>query len=200
MALDKFRNNLIQEDLEQKMLNKWKDEEIRIRDEILTSFCRFLKSEGFSINREELSAEAQYGTAIISIEVVDYRKVYKESLTDTLWYLYRIKYNKWNNTVQLNVATNVLNQPITESREGSSQYGYFNIFKKPEKLKEYIENFQPIKYDLSAQLENDRTQIGFFGKVFATVNNKNADKKRTNSIQEIVEAVLNDEFSLNGIW
>lgn len=200
MALDKFKSNLDQEDSLQQLEKKWGDEEIRIREEILNSFCRFLKSEGFSITKNELSAKAQYSTAIISIEVADYRRVLKTHMSSTLWYVYHIKYNKWGGNVQLLVTPNVLNQPITEVREESSQYGYFRIIQNPELLKDYVKNFQPIKYSLSAQKENDRSQIGFFGKVFATVNSNNTDKKTATHIKEIIEAVLNDEFSNTGIW
>jgi hypothetical protein len=201
MALDKFRSNLAKEDLEQQITKKWEDEEIRIKDEILNSFCRFLKSEGFSTNKDEFSAKAQYGTAIISIEVPEYRRVLKgHRPSSSLWYIYNIKYNKWGDSVQLHIVPNVLNQSITKRGGEDSYSGYDHLERNPELFKEYIKNFQPIRYELFTQIENDRSQIGFFGKVFASVNSQNTAEKRANHIKEIIEAVLNDEFSKKGLW
>jgi len=200
MALDKFKNNLSKQDLEKQLNQKWGAEVVRIRTEMLNDFCSFLKSEGFTITRNDYSAKAQYETAIISIEIVEYHRNQKEFRPTSLDCHANIKYNKWSTTIQLHIAPYPVNQPITEETNDNCYYGYHRILGDMELLKDYVENFKPIKYEYWSSMENDRSKLGFLGKVITTGQNHKTDNKKFKNINDLIESVLNDEFSFKGIW
>lgn len=200
MALDKFKSNLSKQDLERQLNDKWGSEVIRIRTEMFDDFCSFLKSEGFTISRDNYSAKAQYETAIITIEIVDYHKDNKEFRPTSLECHAKIKYNKWSSSIQLHIAPYSVNQPITEETKDNCYYGYHKILENVELLKDYVNNFKPIKYQFWSSMENDRSKLSLFGKIVATGQHHKTDSKEFKNIKELIEAVLNDEFSFKGIW
>lgn len=200
MALDKFKSNLSKQDLERQLNEKWGSEVIRIRTEILDDFCSFLKSEGFTITRDNYSAKAQYETAVISIEIVDYHRDRPEFRPTSLECDATIKYNKWSSTIQLHIAPYPVNQPITEETKDNCYYGYHKVLEDMALLKDYVNNFKPIKYEFGSYMENDRSKLSFFGKIVTNNQHHQTDSKKFKNIKDLVEAVLNDEFSFKGIW
>jgi hypothetical protein len=200
MALDKFKSNLSKQDLERQLNEKWGSEVVRIRTEMLTDFYSFLKSEGFTITRNDYSVKAQYETAIISIEIVDYHREQKEFKPTSLECHANIKYNKWGSDVQLKVYPYAINQPITEKGKDNCYYEYHKVLEDMALLKDYVTNFKPIKYEFGSCMENDRSKLSFFGKIVTNNQHHQTDRKEFKSIKDLVEAVLNDEFSFKGIW
>lgn len=200
MALDKFKNNLSKQDLERQLNQKWGVEIVRIRTEILNDFCSFLKSEGFTITRNDYSVKAQYETAIISIEIVEHHRNQKEFRPTSLDCHANIKYNKWCSSIQLSVFPYAVNQLITEESKDNCYYGYHKILENIELLKDYVGSFEPIKYEFGSSMGNDRSKLSFFGKIAATGQHQKTDKKKFKNIKDLVEAVLNDEFSFKGVW
>ena len=69
-----------------------------------------------------------------------------------------------------------------------------------EQYSKYIKDFQPFKYSFDTEMGNDHSKIGFFGKLFAVSQYGLTDQKEFNNIKELVEAVLNDEFTMKGVW
>ena len=47
---------------------------------------------------------------------------------------------------------------------------------------------------------NDHSKIGFFGKLFATSQYGLTDSKKFEKIETLIEAVLNEEFTMKGVW
>lgn len=199
MALESFKQQVNKDNLDNQLKDKWVKDLQRIRLEIIDDFCSFLSSEGFSIKKSEGAAVATYQTAEISIEI---EKVHHNAYRPSTTYYYPIiiKFNKWGPTVQVCASLVILNQPIAESTEDDCFYGYHKYSKDPAAFKKYIDNYQPSKYEFSAVKENDRSQIGFFGKVFSTATSNNRKDKRFKNMKNLVEAVLNNEFENNGIW
>lgn len=198
MALEKFKSNLVATDLHRQIEVLWEKEQDRIRKELLDNFSSFLRSEGFTITTSSNKVTAQYQSAIIYLEVgAGHKGIFP---TQTIYYPATIKYNKWSSTVQVSITPNITNQPITEPANAEGIGGYTKYTSDPVAFKKYIDNFQPSKYELLADMENDRSQVGFFGKVFATTQSHKTDKKTFENMKDLVEAILNDEFSFKGIW
>jgi len=199
MGLDSFKQNLNKDNLNEQLADKWVKDLLRIRLEIINDFCSLLSSEGFSIKQSDGAAVATYQTAEISIKI---DKPHSNSYRPFSSYDYPIiiKFNKWGPTVQVSASLNILNQPITESTKDDNFYGYYKYSQDPVVFKKYIDNYQPSKYDFSTVKENDRSQIGFFGKVFSTATSETRKYKNFKNIKDLVEAVLNNEFENNGIW
>ncbi len=61
-------------------------------------------------------------------------------------------------------------------------------------------NFIPIKYEFGSSMENDRSKLSFFGKIATNNQHHQTDRKKFKNIKDLVEAVLNDEFTFKGIW
>lgn len=204
MALDKFKSNINSEDLDKRFTSKWYDDIDRIRIEIIDDFCLFLNAEGFVVERDEYSAKATYQTAIISIEIKENErkswvniKPQKNLLCGAL-----IKYNKWGDDVQLNVIPRSNNQPLVEDEINNGEIisVYYKFLKDVDVFKKYLDNFNAIKYYFYTRMENNRSKLSIFGKIYSTVNARDVDSKEFESIKDIVEAVLNDEFSYRGLW
>ncbi|WP_336938099.1 hypothetical protein [Acinetobacter modestus] len=49
-------------------------------------------------------------------------------------------------------------------------------------------------------MENDRSKLSFFGKIATNNQHHQTDRKKFKNIKDLVEAVLNDEFTFKGIW
>lgn len=193
MALDKFRNSLNKDNLMRDLRQKWNSEAIRVRNEILNNSSIFLKSEGFSVEESPNSVIAKYQEAIISISMSPEIPQLSDSdryLNDRLKLGMRVKYNKWGDNVRLAVDV-----PITSFIIHATQ-----IDTDIDALSKYANEFPPFKYSLYACIGNDLSKTGFFGKIFAISQDGSSDKKEFNQIEDLIEAALNEEFTMKGIW
>lgn len=204
MALDNFKKNLQRDDDLYKFEGIWDNELFRVRDEILHSFCSFLKFEGFSIERKVNSAKATYGSATIEIKIEEPQRIQGLGRTfgENILKSY-ITYNKWNSVDILEIDVRSTNQPITYSPPNSNLEGYYKYTKDPIALKKYIQDFKPIQYNFVAKLKNDRSKLGFFNRFMNNVTDGSDGQKgymTFNDTRTMVEAVLNDEIIKSARW
>lgn len=159
MALDKFKQNIGKDSLTKDLRKKWDNESLRVQKELLDDFSAFLELEDFSIQKNEYSVTAKYQEAVISISTSPNIPLLSDSgedPTDRLKFKTTIKYNKWGDDTVLRVVVYVTNQK--------------NLFGNEIDLETYskhVKEFKPFKYLLEAEMGNDHSKIGFFGKVFA---------------------------------
>ena len=192
MALDKFKQNIGKDSLTKDLRKKWDNESLRVQKELLDDFSAFLELEDFSIQKNEYSVTAKYQEAVISISTSPNMPLLSDSgedPTDRLKFKTTIKYNKWGDDTVLKVVVYVTNQK--------------NLFGNEIDLETYskhVKEFKPFKYLLEAEMGNDHSKIGFFGKVFAVSQYGLTDTKKFNQVEKLIEAVLNDEFTMKGIW
>ena len=192
MALDKFKQNIGKDSLTKDLRKKWDNESLRVQKELLDDFSAFLELEDFSIQKNEYSVTAKYQEAVISISTSPNMPLLSDSgedPTDRLKFKTTIKYNKWGDDTVLKVVVYVTNQK--------------NLFGNEIDLDTYskhVKEFKPFKYLLEAEMGNDHSKIGFFGKVFAVSQYGLTDTKKFNQVEKLIEAVLNDEFTMKGIW
>lgn len=192
MALDKFKQNIGKDSLTKDLRKKWDNESLRVQKELLDDFSAFLELEDFSIQKNEYSVTAKYQEAVISISTSPNMPLLSDSgedPTDRLKFKTTIKYNKWGDDTVLRVVVYVTNQK--------------NLFGNEIDLETYskhVKEFKPFKYLLEAEMGNDHSKIGFFGKVFAVSQYGLTDTKKFNQVEKLIEAVLNDEFTMKGIW
>ena len=192
MALDKFKQNIGKDSLTKDLRKKWDNESLRVQKELLDDFSAFLELEDFSIQKNEYSVTAKYQEAVISISTSPNIPLLSDSgedPTDRLKFKTTIKYNKWGDDTVLRVVVYVTNQK--------------NLFGNEIDLETYskhVKEFKPFKYLLEAEMGNDHSKIGFFGKVFAVSQYGLTDTKKFNQVEKLIEAVLNDEFTMKGVW
>ncbi len=197
MALDKFKSNL---QLKSVILNTWNSEYRRIRDELLENFTSFLKAEDFSIIKNQFSATAKYQTATLTLEVP---KLEKDNLgffdgRFVIFHAY-LKYNKWGEKIHLSMAIYVMNQDTTAIFGNHNNFvSCFDEYKN--EAQKYLDNFKPFQYEIRGVMQNDQSKLGFLDKIdFVTQDSKNTDRKTFKGIEPLVEAVLNNDFSLKNL-
>ena len=108
MALDKFKQNIVKDSLNKDLRKKWNDESLRVKKELLDDFSGFLKSEGFSIQKDENFVKATYQESFISISISPGNS--NEDLHSRLGFNTTIRYSKWGDDKVLRVTVHVKNQ------------------------------------------------------------------------------------------
>lgn len=194
MALDKFKQNIGKDSLDRDLRKKWDDESIRVKKELLDNFSNFLESEGFSIQKDEHFVKATYQQYFISISISPLVESSNLGLSPRLMFRTNIKYSKWGDDKILRVFVDVVNQKniidMTQFSQGVDLDAYVKNIKE----------FKSFKYVLNSEMGNDNSKIGFFGKLFATSQYGLTDTKKFEKIETLIEAVLNDEFTMKGVW
>lgn len=195
MALDKFKSNL---NLKNVLIKKWNSECRRIRDELLENFSSFLQSEGFSVKKTQFSATAKYETATLTLEVpkleTDHLGLFMGQ--QAIFYDAYLKYNKWGDRIRLNLYVYVVNQN-TLSVFGSHDNFCSRFDSYKDSAQKYYDNFQPFEYEIHGKMTNDQSKLSFFDKVLTS--GSKTDEKVFKDLESVIEAVLNDEFSLTNL-
>lgn len=192
MALDKFKQNIVKDSLNKDLRKKWNDESLRVKKELLDDFSGFLKSEGFSIQKDENFVKATYQESFISISISPGNS--NEDPHSRLGFNTTIRYSKWGDDTVLRVTVHVKNQNKILDMTQFGQEVDLDTYTKN------IKEFKPFEYLLSSEMGNDHSKIGFFGKLFATSQYGLTDSKKFEKIETLIEAVLNEEFTMKGVW